>query len=101
VRANLTHPKCVAAWYRTGSLTPYLAEVLVEDALHLGHGAHLDVTVFPLPCEAALTQLKKRLFRLVSRGVDVTLQGDCLAAAEQPGQENAQRQSGVSPSRWA
>jgi len=68
VRANLTHPKSVVTSCRTGSLTPYLAEVLVEDALHLGHGAHLEVTVFPLPCEAALTQLKERLVRLVCTG---------------------------------
>ena len=58
VRANLTHPKSVVTSCRTGSLTPYLAEVLVEDAF-ASHGAHLEVTVFPLPCEAALTPLKQ------------------------------------------
>jgi hypothetical protein len=100
MRANLTRPKRVVGWCRTGSLTPYLAEVLVEDALHLGHGAHLEVTAFFL-CEAALTQLRERLVRLVSHGVNVTLQGDYLVAAQQLPRGNPQRQSGVSRSRSA
>lgn len=84
LRARLTDPKTAGVWCRTGRLTPYLAEMVVEDALHVGSGAHLAVAISPRPSGGALTKLQQQLAWIAARGVRVTLEGDGLAAVTLP-----------------
>lgn len=84
LRAHLTDPRTAGVWCRTGQLTPYLAEMIVEDAMHVGSGAHLEVAISPRPSSAALLTLRQRFGWLASRGVQVTLHGDGLAAIRLP-----------------
>jgi len=72
VRIRLTRsaasPDC--ALERTGQLTPYLAETVVEDALHCGGGTRLEVTLGS-DSGADCVALRKRLAPLRKRGIRV------------------------------
>ena len=58
---------------RAGWLTPYAAEMLVEDALRAGRGAQLSVTIAANADPADVEQAKVRLGRLRDRGIAVSV----------------------------
>ena len=60
---------------RTGWLTPYTAETIAEDALRVGTGARLEVTV-AASTMAGLARVQQQFARLGTRGVQVTVQHD-------------------------
>jgi len=61
------------AFERAGWLTPYAAEMIVEDALHAGRGAQLSVTIAANADSAEVAQVKTRLERLRGRGIAVSV----------------------------
>jgi hypothetical protein len=72
---------------RVGWLTPYAAEMIVEDAIHAGRGACLEVTV---PADAAAGDLdcvQRHFARLKRRGVGISVRcadGTAGAAGDLP-----------------
>jgi acyl carrier protein len=80
-RVRLTMPAGCVNLERTGALTPYLIEVLVEDALRAGPGARLDVEL-PADSDAAcLAAAEDGFVRLARRGIAVTVRRQRRAAA--------------------
>jgi acyl carrier protein len=61
---------------RTGWLTPYTAEEIVEDALRAGRGARLELSVSTTVNDAGLSQLQARFAWLADRGVQVDIRRD-------------------------
>jgi len=60
---------------RSGWLTPYTVETLVEDTLRMGTGGRLLVTVPATTSEWMLGKVRERLTRAGGRGVEVNLAG--------------------------
>ena len=56
---------------RTGPLTPYLLEVITEDALATGRQAVLEVSVSGETSDRVLSGVREALARLDARGVQV------------------------------
>ena len=63
-----------------GPLTPYAVEEIVEDALHAGAGASLDLCVAGSASDAWLARLRDVRERLCRRGIDVRLRRATLTA---------------------
>jgi acyl carrier protein len=61
---------------RAGWLTPYTAEEIAEDALRIGRGARLEVTVSPEVTDAGLARLQSEFSWLGRRGVQVSVRRD-------------------------
>jgi acyl carrier protein len=61
---------------RVGWLTPYSAETIAEDALSMGRGARLEVTVPPSVDDASIAQLQHQFAWLGDRGVQVSVRRD-------------------------
>jgi acyl carrier protein len=61
---------------RAGWLTPYTAEEITEDALRVGRGAILDVTVSSSVTDTGLARLQHEFSWLGERGVQVTVRRD-------------------------
>jgi acyl carrier protein len=66
---------------RSGLLTPYTVEMIVEDALRAGRGACLELTLPPGLGDAEVSGLRRHLVRLDERGVQVRIHG---AHAQRP-----------------
>ena len=58
---------------RTGWLTPYTAEEIVEDALRAGRGARLELSVPSSTNDVGLSQLQSQFAWLRDRGVQVSV----------------------------
>lgn len=58
---------------RTGWLTPYTAEEIVEDALRAGRGARLELSVPSSTTDVGLARLQHQFAWLGDRGVQVTV----------------------------
>jgi acyl carrier protein len=56
---------------RSGWLTPYASEVLVEDVLRIGPGARIEITVPTDAFDTSLAWVSARLSCLIRRGVEV------------------------------
>jgi len=82
VRGRLVPPagQASSTLERTGWLTPYTAETLVEDGARAGRGATLELTVGE-STTAGLARVRQRFARLAARGVHVTVRRDDRAAA--------------------
>lgn len=61
---------------RTGWLTPYEVETLLEDALWAGEGAQLDVAVPGATKEEGIDWVRERFARLRRRGIDARVVRD-------------------------
>jgi hypothetical protein len=61
---------------RSGSLTPYATETIADDALCVGPGARLDVSVSPLASDALVREVQTRLAGLLRRGIVVRVWRD-------------------------
>ena len=59
--------------YRSGWLTPYTAQTIVDDALRAGPGAHLDVTVAPATDDSELDLVRAQFGWLAGRGIHVRI----------------------------
>jgi hypothetical protein len=57
--------------YRSGWLTPYTAQTIVDDALRAGRGARLDVTVPPATDDRMLECVREEFGWLSGRGIHV------------------------------
>jgi hypothetical protein len=75
VRATLALPAdgMQRAVERGGPLTPYAMQEIVEDALHAGPGASLDLCVAEPAGEEWLARLREVRERLCRRGIEVRL----------------------------
>lgn len=82
VRATLALPAdgMQRAVERGGPLTPYVVEEIVEDALHAGPGASLDLCVAGSDADEWLARLRDVRTRLCRRGVEVRLRRATLTA---------------------
>ena len=82
VRATLALPAdgMQRATERGGPLTPYVVEEIVEDALHAGPGASLDLCVAGSAGEEWLARLRDVRTRLCRRGIEVRLRRATLTA---------------------
>jgi hypothetical protein len=82
VRATLALPAdgMQRAVERGGPLTPYAVEEIVEDALHAGAGASLDLCVGESTTDEWLARLGDVRDRLSRRGIDVRLRRARLTA---------------------
>jgi len=65
---------------RGGPLTPYAVEEIVEDALHAGPGASLDLCVAESVGDEWLARLRDVRTRLCRRGIEVRLRRATLTA---------------------
>jgi hypothetical protein len=63
-----------------GPLTPYAVEEIVEDALHVGAGASLDLAVSESAADEWLARLRDVRKRLTRRGIEVHLHRATLTA---------------------
>jgi len=61
--------------HRTGRLTPYTVQTIAEDAIRMGRGARLEVTVAATN-EAELRHVRYRFARLANRGIHVQIRRD-------------------------
>ena len=66
--------------HRTGRLTPYTVQTIVEDASRADRGARLEVTV-AAASEAELRHLRHRFARLANRGIHVHIRRDVTPQA--------------------
>ena len=64
-------PDARARLLRTGPLTPYLLEMITEDALATGRQAVLEVSVSGETSDRVLSGVREALARLDARGVQV------------------------------
>ncbi len=82
VRATLALPAhgMRRAVERGGPLTPYVVEEIVEDALHAGPGASLDLCVAASAGDEWLARLRDVSTRLCRRGIEVRLRRATLTA---------------------
>jgi hypothetical protein len=63
-----------------GPLTPYAVEEIVDDALHAGSGASLDLCVSESVADEWLARLREVRKRLCQRGIEVRLRRATLTA---------------------
>lgn len=63
-----------------GPLTPYVVEEIVDDAMHAGAGASLDVRVAGSTADQWLARLEQVSRRLCARGIEVHLRRATLTA---------------------
>lgn len=86
MRATLALPGAGnhAAVERGGPLTPYEVEEIVEDALHAGAGASLDMCIVGPTADAWVARLRDTFARLGERGVAVRLRGVASGAGVTP-----------------
>lgn len=63
-----------------GPLTPYAVEEIVDDALHAGAGASLDLCVSESTADEWFTRLRDVGKRLTRRGIEVHLHRATLTA---------------------
>ena len=63
-----------------GPLTPYAVEEIVDDALHAGAGASLDLCVSESAADEWLARLSEVRRRLCQRGIEVHLRRATLTA---------------------
>src|SRR5262245_1386608 len=61
---------------RAGTLTPYAAEDIADDALHAGPGAHLEMCVSTHTSDIALARLEGDFAWLERRGIRVSVRRD-------------------------
>lgn len=61
-------------------LTPYAIESIVDDALHAGRGARLEVSLAPGTPAAEVARVAERFQALSARGIDVQIRRDGQAA---------------------
>jgi hypothetical protein len=82
VRATLALPAdgMHRAVERGGPLTPYVIQEILDDAMHAGPGASLDLRVAGSAAEEWLERLRTIRERLCARGVDVRLRRATLTA---------------------
>jgi hypothetical protein len=82
VRATLALPPdgMQRAVERGGPLTPYVVEEIVEDALHAGPGASLDLCVAGTDAEEWIARLRDVRSRLCRRGIEVRLRRATMTA---------------------
>lgn len=66
---------------RAGWLTPYTVETLVEDALRMGRGARLELTIDVHTSDAGLARVQEQFARLAARGVQVSVRRDTTLSA--------------------
>lgn len=59
---------------RAGVLTPYMAEIILEEAVHAGRGSRLRLTVPAGTSAAGLDWLQERFATLGPRGILVTVE---------------------------
>lgn len=72
-----------AAIERAGALTPYLVQMLSEDAGRSGPGTRLEITVLA-PDDGTLGRVRARFARLAERGVEVHVQREPLRPSRHP-----------------
>jgi hypothetical protein len=65
---------------RGGPLTPYAIQEIVDEALHAGAGASLDLCVTEPAAEEWIARLRDVRTRLCRRGIDVRLRRTTLTA---------------------
>lgn len=63
-----------------GPLTPYAVEEIVDDALHAGAGASLDLRISESAADEWLARLRDVRERLCRRGIEVRLSRATLTA---------------------
>ena len=82
MRATLALPSdgMQRAVERGGPLTPYVVEEIVEDALHAGPGASLDLCVAGTDAEEWIARLRDVRSRLCRRGIEVRLRRATMTA---------------------
>ena len=82
VRATLALPAdgMQRAVEHAGPLTPYAVEEIVEDALHAGPGASLELCVAGSDTDEWLARLRDVSTRLTRRGIDVRVRRATLTA---------------------
>jgi hypothetical protein len=61
---------------RSGALTPYATETIADDALCVGPGARLDVSVPSSASDAVVREVRTRLAWLLRRGIIVRVWRD-------------------------
>ena len=61
---------------RAGLLTPYLAQTILEDALHAGPGARVELAIPAETGAAGLAAVEARFATLGARGVEVRVEND-------------------------
>ena len=61
---------------RSGALTPYVTETIADDALCVGPGARLDVSVSLSASDAIVREVRTRLAWLLRRGIAVRVWRD-------------------------
>ena len=83
VRCRLAPPARgrVGVLSRAERLTPYAAETIAEDALRIGRGAQLEVTVAAETGDAGLAYAERALGRLRERGIRVHVVREGAACA--------------------
>ncbi|TMA67309.1 MAG: hypothetical protein E6J68_05705 [Deltaproteobacteria bacterium] len=72
-----------AALERAGTLTPYLVEEIVEDALAAGRAARLELTVPADTDDIGVAWLERQFIELATRGVEVTVRRNVPASPAQ------------------
>ena len=72
-----------AALERAGTLTPYLVEEIVEDALAAGRTARLELTVPADTDDIGVAWLERQFIELATRGVEVTVRRNVPASPAQ------------------
>lgn len=65
-------------------LTPYAVEAIVDDALHAGRGARLEVSLAGSAPTADVARVAERFQALGARGIDVQVRRDGPAAPRRP-----------------
>jgi acyl carrier protein len=58
---------------RAEFLTPYVAELIADDALHAGPGARLELTLGPRTDDAQLARVREEFAWLTAHGVDLSI----------------------------
>ncbi len=90
VRARIFQPdERARPLERDGWLTPYAAETMCEDALRLGTGARLEITVPPATTDVELASVRERFTRLGPRNVGLTVRRDGAVGLAQPAHPSA------------
>jgi hypothetical protein len=72
-----------AVFERVGTLTPYVVETIVEDVLHAGRGARLEVTLRPNAGPDEVAGVQRRFATLVRKGVPVSVRREPGRADEE------------------
>jgi hypothetical protein len=86
---------------RAGLLTPYLLEIITEDALRAGPGGRLDIEVLAGTRETLLVDLRERLAALARRGLKVRVRRtDPLCCAPRPHTLHKGRPDSTKEARW-